>query len=77
VRSADEGLRVIPNIVSFDENRRLFLSVIERGEASDGEIDWYEFFSEPELLYVNRVQLSRNGQYLRRLRRIRSRRSHR
>ena len=64
---------IVP-VPSFEEDRAALARIIDAGEASAAEIEYYEAFSDPSARRLNQEQRRRAGQYLRRLRRLRSRR---
>jgi hypothetical protein len=49
---------------------------LDTGGATLGETEIYEELSDPDARYRDKVKRSRNGQYLRRLRRLKARRPH-
>jgi hypothetical protein len=78
VHRPEEGHRVVPppRSWSIDEEREVLRRYLDTGGATLGETEIYEELSDPDARYRDKVKRSRNGQYLRRLRRLKARRPH-
>jgi hypothetical protein len=56
-------------VPSVEQGRRGLARLIDHGEASDAEITYYEWESDPDARALNQDRRRRAGQYLRRVRR--------
>lgn len=54
---------------SVERDRLALGKIVASGTASDAEVEYYEWFADPDVRALDRSQRRRAGQYIRRLRR--------